>query len=42
MKNLIIILAAALAIGVSGCASKKADTCAAGSCCATTKTAKKK
>jgi len=37
MKNLIIILAAAFAIGVSGCAcaTKKADSCSAGdSCCA--------
>jgi outer membrane lipoprotein SlyB len=34
MKNLIIILAAAFAIGVSGCATKKADSCAGDSCCA--------
>ena len=35
MKNLIIILAAAFAIGVSGCATKKADSCSSGdSCCA--------
>jgi outer membrane lipoprotein SlyB len=34
MKNLIIILAAALAIGVSGCASKS-GSCSGDSCCAT-------
>jgi outer membrane lipoprotein SlyB len=43
MKNLIIIIAAALALGVNGCATKKAETCAGDSCCATpTKAAKKK
>lgn len=42
MKNLIIILTAAIAIGTSGCATKKADTCSAGSCCSADKTAKKK
>jgi outer membrane lipoprotein SlyB len=35
MKNLIVILAAILAVGISGCASKKAETCKDGtSCCA--------
>ena len=35
MKNIIIIVAAILAVGISGCAHKKAPACADGkSCCA--------
>jgi outer membrane lipoprotein SlyB len=40
MKNLLIIIAATLAIGISGCAAKKTESCAGDSCCA--KPAKKK
>lgn len=40
MKNLIIIIAATLAIGVSGCATKKAETCG-DSCCASAPAKKK-
>ena len=35
MKNLIVIIAAILAVGITGCAHKKAPACADGkSCCA--------
>ena len=35
MKNLILIIAAILAVGISGCAHKKTTTCSDGkSCCA--------
>ncbi len=41
MKNLIIIIVAAVAIGVSGCCASKSSSCGTDACCASTPAKKK-